>query len=198
MDQPWIEVRPLPKPHDGRATDCCCLYCLQLCGSLGSLWLDAFYLVFQSDKGEREDLASNNQQHQNIKQGSSLDFHHDHPSVYLYPDCSGCCLHCLQLCGSLGGSRLDVFYLVGGAAALAAVPFLFVASPTRPQRQDLGGGRVEGQFVLTYRAKVRTGPFLSAPHQSKHKVSLCTRLVCAHVLCQAEGPFLPCTTPEQA
>lgn len=42
------------------------------------------------------------------------------------------CPPCPQACKIYLGSALAVFYLVGGLAALSAVPFFFVTSPARP------------------------------------------------------------------
>ncbi|KAG2434076.1 hypothetical protein HXX76_007804 [Chlamydomonas incerta] len=45
-----------------------------------------------------------------------------------------------QVCKIYLGSALAVFYLVGALAALSAVPFFFVTSPTRPAAAAGGGG----------------------------------------------------------
>jgi hypothetical protein len=59
----------------------------------------------------------------------------------------------VQLCDSFFGSPLLVFYMVGGGAALSALPFLFVASPTPPPPESYGDGE-NGGFSLSKQAKV--------------------------------------------
>uniref|UniRef100_A0A7S3VJM8 Major facilitator superfamily (MFS) profile domain-containing protein n=1 Tax=Dunaliella tertiolecta TaxID=3047 RepID=A0A7S3VJM8_DUNTE len=58
-----------------------------------------------------------------------------------------------QICDSFFGSPLMVFYVVSVGAALSAVPFLFVASPTPPPPQQYGDGE-SGSLTMSKQAQL--------------------------------------------
>lgn len=64
-----------------------------------------------------------------------------------------CSVPMLQACTYLLGTPLSVFYVVGMGAALSALPFLFVASPTPPPRENYGDGETSS-LGLSKKAKV--------------------------------------------
>lgn len=75
-----------------------------------------------------------------------------------------------QACKYLLGSALAVFWVVSATSVLAAIPFLFVASPTPPPPVLIG----EGPMVFLTPSKVQVGVCTHMPHVIMSQHRLCS------------------------